>query len=387
MTVRRWLHIVVAVVVCAALYAAYSRYFSPDRPVQDAGRTRPGVPVTTMTAELKSFPVVITGLGTVQPYNSVTARTRVDGEVVKILFKEGDIVKEGDLLAQIDPRPYQAAVDQAMAKKAQDEATLRNAELDLKRYQTLALQNAVSHQTLDTQVAAVAQNTALVAGDVAAIETAQTNLDYTHIRAPLTGRVGFRLVDQGNIVNAASQTGIVTITQVQPITVILTVPERQLGELYAAMNQRTVAAAVYTPDGARKLADGKLAVINNQVDSTTGTLQIKATFENLDNALWPGLAVVVRIPIRVLDQVVVLPQTAVQHSQQGLSTYVVDDKQVANFRSVEIGPGDNDNVVVTRGVAPGDRVVVSGQYRLQNGAKVTASNMADGGVGRRASNE
>ncbi len=374
----------VALLVCAALYAGYSWFVGQNK---QQAKARPGVPVTTMTAELKSFPVVISGLGTVQPYNSVTTRTRVDGEVVKILFKEGEIVKEGDLLAQIDPRPYQAAVDQATAKKAQDEATLRNAELDLKRYQTLAVQNAVTHQTLDTQVALVAQDTALVAGDVAAIETAQTNLDYTHIRAPLTGRVGFRLVDQGNIVNAASQTGIVTITQVQPITVILTVPERQLGEIYAAMNQTTVAAAVYTPDGAHKLADGKLAVVNNQVDSTTGTVQIKATFENLDNALWPGLAVVVRIPIRVLDNVVVLPQTAVQHSQQGLSAFVVDDQQTANSRAVEIGPGNTDSVVVTKGVAPGERVVVSGQYRLQNGAKVAATNTANLGGSRSASNE
>jgi multidrug efflux system membrane fusion protein len=384
MTARRGFHVVVALIVCAALYAGYAWFSGPAK--QEA-RTRPGVPVTTMTAALKPFAVVISGLGTVQPYNSVTTRTRVDGEVVKILFKEGEIVKEGDLLAQIDPRPYQAAVDQATAKKAQDEATLRNAELDLTRYQTLVTQNAVSHQTLDTQIAAVAQDTALIAADAAAIETAQTNLDYTHIRAPLTGRVGFRLVDQGNIVNAASQTGIVTITQVQPITVILTLPETQLSEINLAMAKGTVAAQAYTPDGAHKLADGRLAVVNNQVDSVTGTIQIKATFENLDNALWPGLAVVVRIPIRTLDSVVVLPQTAVQHSQQGLSAYIVDNQQIANSHPVEIGPGNTESVVVTKGVSPGDQVVVSGQYRLQPGAKVTATKTADLGATRSASNE
>jgi len=390
MTARRWLHIVVAVVVCVALYAAYARYLSPAKQAQDAARARPGVPVTVKAAELSSYPVVVSGLGTVQPYNSVTTRTRVDGEVVKILFREGEMVKQGDLLAQIDARPYQAALDQALAKKQQDQALLHNAELDLQRYSTLAKQDFASRQQLDTQIAAVAQNTALVAADTAAIENAQTQLDYTNIRAPITGRVGFRLVDQGNIVNAASQTGIVTITQVQPITVILTLSETQLGEINAAMAKGAVTAIAYTPDGARRLAEGQLAVVNNQVDSTTGTIQIKAKFENLDNALWPGLAVVVRIPIRTLDNVIVLPQAAVQHSQQGLSTYIVDDRQIANFRPVEIGPGDTDNVVVAKGVAPGERVVISGQYRLQNGARVIVSNAAntsDASVGRRASNE
>lgn len=386
MTARRWLHSVVALIVCAALYVGYTRYLNPEKQTQDAGRARPGVPVTVKVAELTSFPVVVSGLGTVQPYNTVTTRTRVDGEVVKILFKEGEIVKQGDLLAQIDARPYQATLDQALAKKQQDQAVLHNAELDLQRYSTLAKQDFASRQQLDTQIASVAQNTALVAADTAAIENAQTQLDYTNIRAPITGRVGFRLVDQGNIVNAASQTGIVTITQVQPITVILTLSETQLGEINAAMAKGAVAALAYTPDGARQLAQGQLAVVNNQVDSTTGTIQIKAKFENLDNALWPGLAVVVRIPIHTLDNVVVLPQAAVQHSQQGLSTYIVDDKQIANFRSVEIGPGDNENVVVTKGVTPGERVVVSGQYRLQNGAKVTASNPPQNN-GRSANNE
>jgi membrane fusion protein, multidrug efflux system len=385
MTARRWFHLVVALVVCAALYAGYSRYIAQDRPAQSAAV--PAVPVTTVTVASTSFPVVLSGLGTVQAFNSVTARTRVDGEVMKILFKEGDTVKQGDLLAQIDARPYQAAVDQAAAKKAQDQATLHNAELDLQRYSTLAKQDFASRQQLDTQTANVAQNTALVAADTAALENAQTQLDYTNIRAPIAGRVGFRLVDQGNIVNASSQSGIVTITQVQPITVVLTLPEGQISEINAAMAKGPVTATAYTPDGTRKLADGTLTVVNNQVDSTTGTIQIKATFENRDNALWPGLAVVVKIPIRVLDDVVVLPQTAVQRSQNGLSTYVIDDNQVANFRPVEIGPGNNNNVVVTKGISPGERVVVSGQYRLQNGTKVSAVDAASDPAGRRASNE
>lgn len=387
MTTRRWFHIVVAVVVCAALYAVYARYFSPERKAQDAARARPGVPVTTVVAEPTSYPVVISGLGTVQAFNAVTARTRVDGEVVKILFKEGEIVKQGDQLAQIDPRPYQAAYDQAVAKKQQDDATLHNSELDLQRYSTLLKQDFASRQQFDTQTAAVAKNTAQIAADVAAIENAQTQLDYTNIRSPLTGRVGFRLVDQGNIVNAASQTGIVTVTQVQPITVVMTLPEIQLSEITAAMAKGPVTAIAYSADGARKLAEGKLAVVNNQVDPTTGTIQIKATYENTDNALWPGLSVIVRVPIRTLDNVLVLPQTAVLHSQQGLSTYVIDDKQTANFRPVEIGPGDTDNVVVTKGVTAGERVVTAGQYKLQNGTRVMISNAAASSSARRASNE
>lgn len=382
MTARRWFLFALLIVACIGVYAGYGRLYGPTRsPDLAKGRGPAPVPVTITTAKPTSFPVVLTGLGTVQAFNSVTARTRVDGEVIKILFKEGEIVKQGDLLAQIDPRPYKAAVDQATAKKAQDEATLHNSQLDLQRYSTLAQQSFASRQQLDTQTAAVAQNTALVAADTAALENAQTQLDYTNIRAPITGRVGFRLVDQGNIVNASSQNGIVTITQVQPITTVFTLPEKQISDINSAMQKGPVAAIAYSADGARKLAEGTLAVVNNQVDPTTGTIQIKATFENKDNALWPGLAVVVKVPIHTLENVIVLPQSAVQHSQQGLLAYIVDDQQKAIFRKVEIGEQDNNSVVVTKGISAGERVVVSGQYRLQNGVTVTATNADQTTVG------
>jgi membrane fusion protein, multidrug efflux system len=387
MSARRWFFVALTLVVCVGIYYGYGRVFdSPSKSASDAAKARSvaTVPVTVTTVRPKSFPVMLSGLGTAQAFNSVTARTRVDGEVIKILFKEGQTVKQGDLLAQIDPRPYKANVDQAAAKKAQDQATLHNSELDLQRYTTLAKQDFASRQQLDTQVAAVAQNTALVAADTAALENAQTQLDYTNISSPITGRVGFRLIDQGNIANASSQTGIVTITQVQPITVVFTLPEGQISDINSAMQKGPVPASAYSPDGARKLADGTLAVVNNQVDSTTATIQIKATFENHDNALWPGLAVVVRVPIQTLDNVVVLPQSGVQHSQQGLAAYVIDDNQKASLRPVEIGAQNNDEVVVTKGISPGDRVVVSGQYRLQNGTTVSATNASDGTVGRSA---
>jgi multidrug efflux system membrane fusion protein len=365
---------VVLVAVGAGLYAGYGRYYGPTKTTDAAKARAPApVPVTITTAKASAFPVVISGLGTVQAFNNVTVRTRVDGEVVKILFKEGQTVQQGDLLAQIDPRTYKAAVDQATAKKAQSTATLNNSQLDLQRYSTLAKQDFASRQQLDTQTANVATNTAIVAADTAALENAQTQLDFTNIRAPITGRVGFRLVDQGNIVNASSQTGIVTITQVQPISVVFTLPEAQISDVNDAMHKGPVTAVAYTADGSRQLAEGTLTVVNNQVDAATGTIQIKATFENKDNALWPGLAVVVRVPIRTLQEVLVLPQSAVQRSQQGLLAYVVDDKQKAVLRKVEIGPSNNDNVVVTSGISAGEKVVISGQYRLQNGVTVAAT--------------
>lgn len=383
MTARRWILVALTLAVCGGLYFGYGRlYGRPEQAATTAKARSAAVPVTIMTAKATTFPVVLSGLGTVQAFNTVTARTRVDGEVVKILFKEGQTVQQGDLLAQIDPRPYQAAVDQATAKMAQDQATLHNSELDLQRYSTLAKQDFASRQQLDTQTAAVAQNTALVQADRAALDNAKTQLDYTNIRAPITGRVGFRLVDQGNIVNAASQTGIVTITQVQPITVVFTLPESQIGDINSAMQKGPVTASAYSADGKRKLADGTLAVINNQVDPTTATIQLKATFTNTDNALWPGLAVVARVPIQTLDNVVVVPQSAVQHGQQGLTAYVVDDSQKAQLRPVEIGEGNTDNVVVTKGIAAGERVVVAGQYRLQNGATVAVNEAANETVGR-----
>jgi multidrug efflux system membrane fusion protein len=375
MTARRLFLVGLTLLVCVGLYYGYGRFYGTPEQASSAAKARAvaAVPVTVTTAQTKTFPVVLSGLGTIQAFNSVTARTRVDGEVVKILFKEGQTVKQGDLLAQIDPRPYQASFDQAAAKKAQDQATLHNSELDLQRYSTLAKQDFASRQQLDTQTAAVAQNTALVAADTAALENAQTQLDYTNVRSPITGRVGFRLVDQGNIVNASSATGIVTITQVQPITALFTLPEGQISDINGAMHKGPVTALAYSADGNRKLAEGTLTVVNNQVDATTATIQIKATFENHDNALWPGLAVVVRVPIQTLDNVIVLPQAAIQRGQQGLTSYVIDGNQKASLRPVEIGAANNDSAVVTKGISAGDRVVVSGQYRLQNGTTVSAT--------------
>jgi multidrug efflux system membrane fusion protein len=332
-----------------------------------------GIPVSAALATQTDFPVLLSGLGTVQPFNTVTVKSRVDGEIVKIAFKEGDIVKPGDLLAQIDPRPYQAALDQVVAKKAQDESTLNNSKLDLQRYQTLAKQDFATKQQLDTQQAAVVTQTALIKADDAAIENAQTQLGYTDIKAPIGGRVGFRLADQGNIVTAAGQNGIVTIAQLQPITVVFTLPENQVNRINDAMKLGSVVATAFSADSSRQLAQGTLAVINNQVDVTTGVIQLKATFANTDNTLWPGQSVSNKVLVDTLQNVVTVPQSAVQHGQQGLSVFVVNDKQRVELRPIEVGESNSDTAVVTKGLSAGERVVTAGQYRLQNGALVAIS--------------
>ena len=368
MRARGWL--ILVLVIAAAGGFAYWRLEDSSRPAKVAAAPAP-IPVTTTKAAARDFPVILGGLGTVQPLNSVVVRTRVDGQVTQILFKEGETVKQGDLLARIDPRPFQAALDQATAKKDQDEATLKNAKLDLQRYQTLAQKDFATRQQLDTQTATVAQDTAQVAADQGAIDNARIQLGYTEIRAPIAGRVGFRLVDVGNIVNAATQSGILQITQVRPIVVLFTAPEAQIDRINKAMAAGPVPVEADTADGARKLADGTLTVINNQVDTATGTIQIKATFQNADDALWPGLSVVTRTRVDTLKNVVVLPLGAVQHGQNDLWAYVVDKDNKARRRTIEVGDSNEDEAVITRGVSPGDRVVVAGQYRLGDGSAVT----------------
>ena len=259
---------------------------------------------------------MLESLGQVQPYNTVLVRARVDGEIVKIGFKEGQIVQQGDLLAQIDPRPFQAALDQSVAKKAQDEATVANAKLDLTRYATLAKQNFATEQQLDTQNALVNQLTATIAADAAAIDAAKVQLGYTTIRAPLTGRAGFRLIDEGNLVNAGQQTGIVSIAQLQPIAVIFTEPQEYVDRINQELAAGSPAVTVLNAEGA-KIATGNLTISDNQVDLATGTIRLKAEFENKDNALWPGLAVTTRLQLGVMKDVVVVPADTVQHGEQG----------------------------------------------------------------------
>ena len=330
----------------------------------------PAALVSVATAKRMDYPVTIDGLGQVQAYNTVTVRTRVDGQIEKIAFQEGQMVKAGDLIAQIDPRPFQAALDQAKAKQAQDQANLANAKLDLQRYATLAKQSFATQQQLDTQNALVTQLIAQIAADAAAIDATQVQLDYTTIRAPITGRVGFRLVDEGNIVNAAQQTGIVSIAQLQPIAVVFTAPEDDVWRINAAMARGAPQVEVRTSDGARLLATGTLTVVDNQVDVPSGSIRLKAEFGNKDSALWPGLAVATRLMVDVAKNALVVPDRAVQHGPDGLFVYVIDDQNRAAVRPVAVSHEDEDLAVIDKGLNDGDRVVTVGQYGLQPGARV-----------------
>jgi multidrug efflux system membrane fusion protein len=303
-------------------------------------------------------------------------RSRVDGEVVKIAFRQGEMVKEGDVLVQIDPRPYQAALDQAVAKKAQDEASLRNAQLDLQRYSTLANQAVASRQQLDTQQTTVDQLTAQIKGDQAAVDNAQTQLSYTTIKSPLTGRAGFRLVDPGNIVHAGDTNGIVTIVKLQPISVVFTAPEESVVEINKALAAGGVVVTALSSDGTKTLSQGHLAFVNNQVDQASGTISMKATFANTDNVLWPGLSVATRLLVDTLKEVTIVPEDAVQRGPAGLFAFVVDGDNKVAQRGIQVAQEGHGQSVISKGLKPGEKVVVAGQYRLKAGVLVQATEAA-----------
>jgi multidrug efflux system membrane fusion protein len=361
--------------VCAIAVFGYLGwlYMSADSGKREAKGPAP-VPVVTQTIQNADFPVYLNGLGTVQPYRTVTVRSQVDGQVIKVEFRQGQMVNEGDLLVQIDPRPFQAALGMAQAKKAQDEANLKNAQLDLERYSQLAKQDYASRQQLDTQQAKVDTLNAQIKGDQASIDNAQTQLSYTTIRSPLTGKVGFRLIDPGNIVHATDQTGIVTIVKLQPISVVFTAPEENVGQINKALAAGTVPVIALSSDSTKTLAQGRLALVDNKVDQASGTIQMKATFENKDNALWPGLSVATRLLIDTQRNVLVISNDAIQHGPNGLYSFVVGKDNKVEKRDIEVGDEGTSQSVVRKGLASGDRVVTTGQYRLTEGALVTPRN-------------
>jgi multidrug efflux system membrane fusion protein len=333
---------------------------------------QPTIPVTTGKSERQDVPVWLRGLGTVQALNTVTVRSRVDGTLDKFPVTEGQMVKQGTLIGVIDPRPYQAALDAAAAKKAQDEAQLVNAKLDLQRYSNLAQKDFASHQQVDTQVAMVNQYTAALKGDDAAIETAQLNLSFCYITAPFDGRVGLRLVDPGNMVHATDSGGIVTLTQVHPITVVFTLPQRNLPSIVEAMGSRRLEVAAWSNDNATELAKGMLLTPDNAIDTTTGTIRLKATFENLDDKLWPGQFVEAQLLLRTEQQKVTVPTRAVQHGPAGLYVYVVRPDATVQRQAIEAedrGPV----MVVTKGLDAGQAIVLDGQSRLENGSHIAGT--------------
>jgi multidrug efflux system membrane fusion protein len=329
------------------------------------------VPVSVAPVQKADFPVYLTGLGTVQGFNTVQVRTRVDGQIDKIAFTEGQMVNQGDLLVEIDPRPFQAALDQAKAKKAQDEANLANANLDLQRYTKLG--EFATRQQTDTQRSTVAQLTAQIAADEAAIANAQTQLDYTQVKAPITGVAGLRQVDIGNIVNASTQTGVVTIAQVEPITVIFTAPEDQLPYISEGQKSGELKVIAFTTDGKKTLAEGKLAVINNQVDTTSGTIRLKAVFANKEHTLWPGQSVSTRLLVRTLKDATIVPDDAVLHSTNGLYAYTVSQDNKAEVRKIKVNYAIDGRSVVEEGLSPGQQVITGGQYKVQPGSLVSTA--------------
>jgi membrane fusion protein, multidrug efflux system len=326
--------------------------------------------VTVTPVKRADFPVVLQSIGQVQAYNTVLVRARVDGQIMKIAFNEGQMVKKGDLLAQIDPRPFQAALDQSVAKKAQDEANLANAKLDLTRFATLAKQDFATKQQLDTQNAMVLQLTASIAADAAAVDAARTQLDYTTIKAPISGRAGFRLIDEGNLVNAGQQTGIVSIAQLQPISMIFAEPQEHVIRINQELASGSPKVTVMDAEG-HQLATGRLSISDNQVDLATGTIRLKAEFDNKDNALWPGLAVTTGLQLGVEKGVLIVPSEVVQHGQNGLYVFIVDEQNRAQVREVKIAHQDTATAVISDGLKEGDRVVTSGQFLLQPGSIVS----------------
>jgi membrane fusion protein, multidrug efflux system len=364
--------IVLIAAVAGAGYYGWGRYQARQEAAANAQKVvRNAVQVNTAQVEKSDFPVYLTGLGTVQGFNTVLVRSRVDGQIDKIAFKEGQVVNQGDLLVEIDPRPYQATLDQAKAKKSQDEANLANVNLDLQRF--IKLGEFATKQQLDTQHSSVLQLTAQIEADTAAIANAQTQLDYTAIQSPIPGVVGLRQVDIGNIVNASTQTGIVSVAQVEPIAVIFTAPEEQLPYINEAQAVAPLKVIAITTDGKKPLAEGKLSVVNNQVDTTSGTIRLKAVFDNKDHALWPGQSVSTRLLVNTLKGATVVPDGAIQHSTSGLYAYTVDENNKAVLNKVKVSQSIDGRSVVDEGLSPGQRVITTGQYKVSPGTLVSSA--------------
>jgi len=334
-----------------------------------------GVPVTTITPRRQDVPVTLRTIGTVQAFQSVIIRARVDGTLDSVLFTEGQTVKAGDLLAELDPRPYRAVLDQAVAKRASDEATLSNARSELQRYTDLAQTQAASRQRLDLQRATQAQAEAAVRGSEAAISAALLNLNFTKITAPIDGRVGLRAVDVGNYIRAADPAGmgIVSITQIHPIALMFTLPQDQLPALQAAMRRGKPAVIANSSDDKVRLSEGEVMTVDNTIDATTGTIRVKAQFANEDDRLWPGQFVNVRLRIDTRLDATTIPSEAVQRGPAGLFVFVITADQTAAQLPIEVIQDDGQLAVVGAGLIGNEAVVLTGQSRLFNGAKTTAT--------------
>ena len=361
--------------IIGGVYYAKSRAAAADADSQRKGT--PPVSVVVGKVAKHDTPIYLDGIGTVIAYNTVTVRPQIDGQLKKVAFQEGQDVKAGDLLALIDDRSLQAQLDQALAKKAQDSATLTNAETDLKRDTFLLEQNLIDRQTVDTQQSLVNQTKALVQADEAAIENARVQLGYTRITAPIPGRVGLSLVDEGNIVHASDTTGLVVINQIQPISIVFTLPQQNLRQIQKAVSSADgLKVVVYDHDSHAPLDTGKLTVVDNQIDATTGTIKLKADFPNDDLSLWPGQFVNVRLLVDTRKDGLVVPASVIQRGPDGSFAFVVGADSTASVRPVDVAQIDGGRALIDKGLSEGETVVVDGQYKLQDGSHVTVSTPA-----------
>src|SRR5262249_9920144 len=367
---------VVAVIVAVALAAGgIGLWTTRDRAAQPASTqdAAPTIPVTVGVVTSQDVPVLLHGIGTVQAFNTIAIKSRVDGTIVAVDFTEGQEVEAGTLLFQIDPRPYQAALNQAKAAKAQHTAQLESAQLDFERSSKLVSRGFQTQQIFDQQKANVGQLKALIEGDQAQIETAELNLEYTRIRAPISGRLGARLVDIGNLVRAGDAAPLVMMTQVRPVFVNFTLPQQNFEDVRDRQIKAPLAVRAYTSDDRRELATGRLTLIDNAIDALTGTIRLKAQFDNEDERLWPGEFVNVRVVLDTRRAVPTVPAQAVQDGADGPIVYVVGQDDTVHRKSIEVAAVQDGVAAVTRGLVPGERVVVNGQFRLVEGARISAA--------------
>jgi multidrug efflux system membrane fusion protein len=373
---RRWLWLVPVLLLIGAIAGVW---FWTNRTADQSPATKGGrgdaagrpTPVVATPARKGSIDVYLNALGTVTPRNSVTVRSRVDGQLMRVAFKEGQLVKSGDLLAEIDPRPFQVMLEQAQGQMAKDQALLRNAQVDLERYRTLLAQDSIAKQQVDTQESLVHQYEATLVADQAAIDNAKLQLTYSKVTAPITGRVGLRQVDPGNIIHASDTNGIVVITELQPITVIYPIPEDNVQQILQRFGSGdAVAVEAWDRDQKQKLASGKLVTIDNQIDTTTGTVKLRAEFPNANLALFPNQFVNIRMLVQTLTDATLVPSAAIQRGAPGTFVYIVKNDQAVTVSPVKLGPIQGETTAITSGVSPGDVVVVDGADKLKEGAKV-----------------
>jgi multidrug efflux system membrane fusion protein len=372
---RRRIFFAGAGIVCVVAAVVVWRHGS--QPVRNPAP--PAVPVTVAEAAKTDVPIYYDALGTISALNTVSIRAQVTGQIIAVNFRQGQDVKKGDVLAQIDPAPFKAALDQAVSKKGEDEAQLIDAQKDLARSKTLVLKDYETQQVVDTQQAKVDSTKATIDADQAAIEAAQTQLNYATITAPIDGVVGFRQIDVGNIIHTTDPNPLTVLTQIKPCTVIFTLPQDDLGPVREALLQGTVSVLAFDQDDKQQLAQGHLLLINNQIDQATSTIQLKAEFPNDDEHLWPGQFVRIRILITTRKDAITIPTVAVQRGPSGLYTWVVKPDNTVDQRSIQTMPVDTSITIVTKGVAAGERVVVDGQYRLDAGIRVDAKTQAAAG--------